>query len=303
MTTEQARRPLPTTIPEYLAQLRQALAGADPAMIQDALYDAEEYLRSELAEQTGKSEAEVIAEVAGSYGAPEEVADIYRETEVTVARALRPPPPRKRRSPIGRFFGVAADPHTYGALFYLLLALATGIFYFTWVVTGFSLSLGLSITIVGLPLLVLFFGSTRLLSLVEGRIVETLLGVRMPRRPTHAGPPKPWLQRIADMFTDARTWSTMLYFVLMLPLGIIYFTLATVLSTLSLGLLLSPLSLLMPSVFGVFIGDWNMAVDAPWLSVPMALLGVLLLFATLHLVRAIGHVHGLFAKHLLVRMD
>nr|WP_266103418.1 hypothetical protein [Xanthomonas campestris] len=40
-------------------------------MIQDALYDAEEYLRAELAEQQGKSEAEVIAGVAGSHGAPE----------------------------------------------------------------------------------------------------------------------------------------------------------------------------------------------------------------------------------------
>ena len=58
-------------------------------MIQDALYDAEEYLRSELAEQAGKSEAEVIASVASSYGAPEEVAEIYRDTEVTVTRALR----------------------------------------------------------------------------------------------------------------------------------------------------------------------------------------------------------------------
>lgn len=303
MTTEQARRPLPTTIPEYLAQLRQALAGADPAMIQDALYDAEEYLRSEMAEQAGRSEAEVIAEVAGSYGAPEEVADIYRETEVTVARALRPPPPPKRRSPFGRFFGVVADPHTYGALFYLLLTLATGIFYFTWVVTGFALSLGLSITIVGLPLLVLFFGSTRLLSLVEGRIVETLLGVRMPRRPPHAGPPQPWLQRIADMFTDARTWSTLLYFVLMLPLGIVYFVLALVLPLLSLSLLLTPLSLLTPYPLDVVIGGWSMAAQAPWLSLPLALFGALLLFATLHLVRALGRVHGLFAKHLLVRMD
>src|SRR5690606_20699744 len=52
---------LPRTIPEYLEQLRRALAGADPAMIQDALYDAEEYLRSELAENPGRSEAEVIA--------------------------------------------------------------------------------------------------------------------------------------------------------------------------------------------------------------------------------------------------
>ena len=32
---------LPTSIPAYLDQLRRALAGADPALVQDALYDAE----------------------------------------------------------------------------------------------------------------------------------------------------------------------------------------------------------------------------------------------------------------------
>ena len=65
-----AAHPLPTSIPAYLAQLRAALAGADPALVQDALYDAEEYLRAELAEQRGRGEAEVIASVASSYGAP-----------------------------------------------------------------------------------------------------------------------------------------------------------------------------------------------------------------------------------------
>ena len=124
-----AGRALPTTIPQYLAQLRAALEGADPAMVQDALYDAEEYLRSELAAQPYRSEAEVIADVAGSYGAPDEVAEIYRETEVTVNRALRTPradtapvlraaaeasgvepasPPQApvQRSLLARFFGV-----------------------------------------------------------------------------------------------------------------------------------------------------------------------------------------------------
>ena len=125
-TTTHPGSRLPTTIPEYLEQLRAALAGADKAMIQDAVYDAEEYLRSELAENPGKSEAEVIASVAGSYGAPEEVADIYRETEVTVAKALRPPVPPKRKSLLGRFFGVVADARTYGALFCMLLSLAAG---------------------------------------------------------------------------------------------------------------------------------------------------------------------------------
>lgn len=304
-TVSHGVRPLPTTIPEYLSQLRQALsgAGADRAMIQDALYDAEEYLRSELAEQGGKSEAEVIAGVAGSYGAPEEVAEIYRETEVTVARALRPPLPPKRRSWWGRFFGVAADPRTYGALFYLLLAVVTGTFYFSWVVTGASLSLGLLVLIIGVPLLVLFLGSVRLLSLVEGRLLEVLLGIRMPRRPTYVERDQGWLARIAEMFKDARTWTTMLYFVLMLPLGIAYSVVFITLLSLSVGFLLSPLGWFFDNAFSLNMGPWTVAGDAPWALPLLCLLGVLMLFATLHLARAVGHVHGLMAKHLLVRLD
>ncbi|MBB3832189.1 putative membrane protein [Xanthomonas arboricola] len=299
MNTVAQSHPLPTTISDYLAQLRQALAGADPAMIQDALYDAEEYLRAELAEQHGKSEAEVIAGVAGSYGAPEEVAEIYRETEVTVTRALRPPAPPKRASWIGNFFGVAADPRTYGALFYMLLSLLTGVFYFTWVVTGASLSIGLLILIIGVPLLVLFFGSVRVLSLVEGRVVETLLGVRMPRRPQHPGLQGSWLQRIGAMFTDVRTWSTMLYFVLMLPLGTLYFTVFCTLLSLSLGLAASPLVVLFDNT-AVLTWD-GVDITGSWLTLPLFAVGVLLLFVTLHLARAFGKLHGMFAKQLLVK--
>jgi uncharacterized membrane protein len=291
---------LPTTIPEYLEQLRAALKGADPAMVQDALYDAEEYLRSELAEQKGRSEAEVIASVAGSYGAPEEVADIYRDTEVKVTRALRTPAPKKQESPLGRFFGVAADPHTYGALFYMFLALATGIFYFTWVVTGASLSAGLLVLIVGVPLLLLFLMSVRLLSLVEGRIVETLLGERMPRRPLYTQRDKPWLQRLQELFTDPRTWTTMLYFLLMLPLGTAYFSVFVALLSASLGFLASPLSVAMPWLDVNFFG-WDVAEDAPWLLPLFAAIGIALLFGTLHLARAVGRFHGWLAKHLLVR--
>ncbi|KEZ98972.1 membrane protein [Xanthomonas vasicola pv. vasculorum NCPPB 895] len=299
MNTIAQAHPLPATIPDYLLQLRQALSGADPAMIQDALYDAEEYLRAELAEQNGKSEAEVIAGVASSYGAPEEVAEIYRETEVTVTRALRPPVPPKRASWIGAFFGVAADPRTYGALFYMLLSLLTGVFYFTWVVTGASLSIGLMILIIGVPLLVLFFGSVRVLSLVEGRVVETLLGVRMPRRPPHPGLQGGWLQRIGAMFTDVRTWSTMLYFLLMLPLGVIYFTVFCTLLSLSLGLAASPLARLFDNAAVLTWDGVDMA--SGWLTLPLFAVGVLLLFVTLHVARAFGKLHGMFAKQLLVR--
>jgi uncharacterized membrane protein len=302
---------LPTTIPGYLEQLRAALHGADPAMIQDALYDAEEYLRSELAEQTGKSEAEVIASVAGSYGAPEEVAEIYRDTEVTVNRALRAPAPPKRSSLLGKFFGVIVDPRTYGALFYMLLSLATGIVYFTVVTTGLSLSLGLLILIIGVPLLVLFLGLIRVLSLVEGRVVEVLLGERMPRRPLYTQRGKGWLERIKEMFTDGRTWTAMLYFLLMLPLGIAYFTIAVTGLTTALAFIAAPLAAwsgignIRADVDGwMLIGDAGNGIVTNVHAWELPLLfvgGILLLFVMLHVAKGVGKLHGLLAKHLLVR--
>lgn len=296
-----AAQALPTTIPAYLEQLRRSLAGADPALVQDALYDAEEYLRSELAENPGKSEAEVIAGVAGSYGAPDEVADIYRDTEVKVQTALRTPAPRARRSWLGRFFGVAAEPRTYAALFYMLLSLATGIFYFTWVVTGVSLSAGLAVLIIGVPFVILYFGSVRVLSLVEGRIVEVMLGERMPRRPLYGARGKPLMERIKDLFTDPRTWATQLYFLLMLPLGIVYFTATVTLLALAVGFLTAPVAVL----FGWETDIWIADVRVTDVSTPELLLlfvaGFLILFATLHLVRGIGRMHGLLAKHMLVK--
>ena len=300
----------PRTIKEYLAQLRAALAGADPAMVQDALYDAEEHLRSELAENPGMGEAELLERIATSYGAPDEVAEIYRNTEQTVTRALRRPPPRPHRSALGRFFGVVADPHTWGALFYMLLALATGIFYFTWAVTGLSTSAGLAVLIIGAPFFLLFMASVRGLSLLESRIVEGMLGVRMPRRPPYTERERPLLQRLATMLTDPRTWSTLLYMLLMLPLGILYFTIVVSLSSISLALLLTPLAMAF-NFFGLgrdFVGghvtfDWGFGPHVPgWGdAVVMFAIGFLLLFAMLHLVRAIGRMHGAFAKHLLVK--
>lgn len=293
----------PSSISEYLERLRVALAGADPALVQDALYDAEEYLRSELAENPGRSEAEVIAAVSGSYGAPDEVADIYRETEVTVQTALRPPSSPPRRSLLGRFFGVAAEPRTYAALFYMVLSLATGIFYFTWVVTGVSVSAGFSALIIGIPLVILYFGSVRVLSLVEGRIVEVMLGERMPRRPLYSGRGKPWLQRIKELFTDPRTWSTQLYFLMMLPLGIVYFTGVVTLLSVALAFTLAPVLALLGVESGIHLDGMFVAgtVIEPWHIALMCVAGIVLLFATLHLVRAVARLHGQLAKHLLVK--
>jgi uncharacterized membrane protein len=292
--------PTPTTIDEYLEQLQAALMTADRAMAQDALYDAEEYLRSELAEHPEWDEATMLANVATSYGAPEEVAEIYRDKETQVENALRPPAAPPRRSAIGRFFSIFGDPLAYSSLFYMLLSLATGIFYFTWAITGLSLSLGLCVLIFGIPFAVLFISTVRALALVEGRLIESMLGVRMPRRPLYADRGKPFTARIKAMFVDPRTWSTLLYMVLKLPLGIIYFVFAVVGLSLSLGLALSPIT---KATFGIGIININDYAFAPPLwALPLTLpLGIALLCLTLHMARGIGQMQGQLAKHFLVK--
>ena len=71
-------RAAPRSIDAYLKQLRAELSDSDPALAQDALYDAEEYLRAEIAAHPGKSEADVLELIASTYGSPEEVAAAYQ---------------------------------------------------------------------------------------------------------------------------------------------------------------------------------------------------------------------------------
>jgi uncharacterized membrane protein len=292
--------PIPTTIKEYLAQLDAALSDADPALRQDALYDAEEYLRSELAEHPEWDEAAMLAKVATSYGAPEEVADIYRDKEVQVESALRSPPKTKQRTSVAKFFGVLADPLAYSSLFYMLLSLATGIFYFTWVVTGLSLSLGLCILIIGLPFAALFISTVRVLALMEGRLIEAMLGERMPRRPLYADRGKTFFARVKAMFTDPRTWSTLLYMLLKLPLGVLYFSMATVGLSVSLDIAFSPIIYAIFGIGIVNINDYHLA--PPLWATPLTIVvGVLVLCATLHLARGVGRTQGALAKHFLVK--
>ena len=298
-------RTAPRSIEQYLAALREALAGEDPALIQDALYDAEEYLRAEVAANPGRNEADTLELIASTYGAPDEVATAYRTTEQQVRTALAPPPRKAARTVLGRFFGVYGDSRAWTALFFMLLSLVTGIFYFTVTVTGLSMSAGLLMLIIGIPFFLLFVGFTRVLALAEGRLIEGLLGQRMPRRPLYPSKGMPILQRIKEMLVDRRTWTTMFYFLIMLPLGILYFVIATVGICVSVGLVGGAVAAVLMAAGvgagGITLEDHAVYFGPSPLAAPfLLLLGVLLLTAVMHLIRAIGRGHGTLAKHLLV---
>jgi len=293
---------LNNTVEGYLAELRKALQGSDPALVQDAVYDAEEYLRTAIAEGDGSPEA--VEAAMESYGTPEEVAAAYRDAELTVAAALRKPtaPVAKSAigaSPVGGFFRIILDPAAWGSLFYMLLALATGTIYFTIVVTGLSLSFGLAILIIGVPFALLFLAVVRAVSLAEGRMVEGLLGERMPRRPRIVGVQGSLWERIKSWLTDYRSWTTMLYMVLQLPLGITYFTIIVTALALSAWTIVAPIVQLLTNEPVIRTLDYGYLIQ-PWAMPLLWAAGVLGVFATLWLAKGIGKVHGIWAKTMLV---
>ena len=286
------------TVEGYLAQLKSHLAGADPAVVQDAVYDAEEYLRDALAE--GDGTAETFAAVIEAYGTPEEVAASYRDVEVTVAAALRKPVSSvKSSNPAARFFGVVVDPAAWGSLFYMVLSLATGIVYFTVVVTGLSLTAGLAVLIIGIPFALLFLAVVRAISLAEGRVVEGLLGERMPRRPRTVGTATGVWDRIKMWLVDFRTWTTMLYMALQLVFGIVYFTVVATAAAVCVSLIVLPIAQVVSGAPVLVVGGYSYWIE-PWafpLFVGAGLIGWVL---TLWIAKGIGQLHGMYAKVMLV---
>jgi len=292
------------TIQEYLERLKEELSGSDPALIQDALYDAEEYLRNATA-GAGEAGADTDRQAAleravQRFGTPREVAEAYHRDDARVASALAQPAAPPATDPARRILGVFLDPRAYGALLFMFLSLATGILYFTWAVTGLSLSLGLSILIVGLPFMLLFLASVRMFSLLEGRLIESLLGVRMPRRPRFATVEGSIWKRLHSWLTDRRTWTTLLYMVLKLPLGIFSFALFTTLMSISLALLAAPISqVFFDEPLIRFSHDHYLYVPL-WAFPLFWLAGLLDLLLVMHLARALGRAYGGLGKAMLV---
>jgi uncharacterized membrane protein len=300
-------RSAPRSIDQYLRHLREELAGADPALVQDALYDAEEYLRAEVAAHPDKSESDVLELIASTYGAPDEVAGAYRDTEIKVKAAMATPR-KEAKSAAGRFFGVFLDPRAYTSLFFMLLALPTGIIYFVLTVGGLSLSAGFLVLIIGVPFFLMFMAVCRVVSLAEGGLIEAMTGVRMPRRPVYQGKALSFWARIGEMLKDPRTWTTIAYFILRLPIGILYFVIAVAGLAVSLTFIALPLTVVLAQAGWFGMGGVEVFSDAQpeWIfntgfAIPLlGLAGVLLLTSLMHLARGIGRLHAMFAKSMLV---
>ena len=187
------------------------------------------------------------------------------------------------------------DPHSYGRIAYLLLALPLGIAEFTFLVTALSTGLGLAITLIGILILIATIYAWRFLARLERRLIAALTGrvIADPYRPAPDG--SRW-KRLGARLADPATWKDLVFLLLQLPLGIVSFVVAiTVLATGLAGLTAPLWFWAVPG--GIETGV--LAADTLPEALLTALVGAMILGLGLPALSALGRLYGAYAELLL----
>ncbi|MEW6582163.1 MAG: sensor domain-containing protein [Actinomycetota bacterium] len=160
----------------------------------------------------------------------------------------------------GRLGDMLAAPfraRTLRELGYALAALPLGVLWFTVMVTLLATGIGMAATLVGIPMLVGTMLLARFGSECERRWTRVALGVEIPAAAPFAVPPgAPWWKRGLRLLLDGARWREALYLVLLLPSGVVLFTVAVTVWSVALGLLTAP------AWYWASAGD----ADVPWVG-------------------------------------
>lgn len=192
---------------------------------------------------------------------------------------------------IRRFFNVAARGRTYSNVFYVWLGFPLGLAYFIFLVTGSALSLGLSLLWIGLLLAVAFVAIIWALSQFERLLSKWLLGE--PLATAKSPSPKVW-QWVRGVFKDSSTWKGAAFLLLKFPVGIACWVASVTAFALSAAFIVAPFAEYRGEVdFGLY------SLQDPTGGWLLSLIGILLLFVTLHLHNAMGLLWRFMARHLL----
>ncbi|MEU1145448.1 sensor histidine kinase [Streptomyces sp. NPDC005863] len=139
---------------------------------------------------------------------------------------LSPAPPHDDRLPPARF---AYDRRTWKEIAHLLVNLPVGIVGFVYAVFVLSVGIGLTVTVIGLPVLAVGLLGARFLGRCERARARRLLGLHVDEpspMPDHGG--QGFLGRVWWSLKDPVGWRTMLYAFIRLPWGVLSFAVTTV---------------------------------------------------------------------------
>lgn len=203
---------------------------------------------------------------------------------------------------IRRWYAPYGHRAVWSQSLYLLTDLAVGIGLFTAFVTLLSTGLGLAITVVGIPLLAVTVWGGRLVGQFEAARMRALLGRDLPAWPAVQWGTGWWV-RTRQALADGPGWRGVAYSMLMLPWGILTFTLTVTLWSLAAGLVSSPLWRLWSDAPPPFVlNGHKVSLDQGALmalSVVACMLGLLLLAALPRLIAGLAALDVRLASALL----
>jgi signal transduction histidine kinase len=143
-----------------------------------------------------------------------------------------------------------------------LLAFPIGLFWFVVLVTLLASGLGLAITIVGLPILALTLVLAPWGARAERWLARTLLQARIDEPPAEPQQSREAWRRVVHLLVNGRRWRSVVYLLLLFPLGLAEFLLAVIPWSVALGLLSAPVwAWAVPDADFLWEGN---ELDTPW---------------------------------------
>jgi signal transduction histidine kinase len=192
------------------------------------------------------------------------------------------------------------DPDVFRTSGYFLLNLVTGLFWFCLLVPLAAASIGTAVVWFGLPLGVLTLLLARAAASGERALVRAALGAEIPN-PHRPLPTGGLLVRARAIARDPATWRDFGYWLLMLPLGAVEFSITLALWATVAATVLLPLYLhWLPATWEVLLpwGDvWS--IDTFAKAIPVSVLGLLFGLVALRLIRVMGRGHAALARAVL----
>lgn len=203
-----------------------------------------------------------------------------------------------------KFFGVAVRGQTYLNLIYLLLSFPLGLFYFIFLVVGFSVGIPLAFLWVGLLILAVDFGIWYGMIAFERQMAIGLLGENIPPIELQDLSGKTLWQKLTVALGNPVSWKGLFYLFLKFPLGTLSYSVLAILGGFSAALISVPFYYkeLYPHLHFTWDGTlWYpiWVVDTLPEALLVCLLGILAALISLHIFNALAWVNGKFARIML----
>jgi signal transduction histidine kinase len=239
-----------------------------------------------------------------------------------------PPPPTTSASPspVARALRAPFELRTWKETLHLLLNMPIGIATFTIIVTGFATGFGLLITLVGVPILIAMLYVSRAMGWFERGRAKVLLDTDVPSPYRSAPPADRWWRPIVSKVTDPATWTEIVSHLLLMPIGVVTFSLALAFWTLGLSALFLPAyAWALPEPVHVFDswlrvtidttpklnvigGSGGWVIDTPLAYAAIVLIGALVILITPWVIRGLATanralVRGMLGRDLSARLQ